>query len=286
MRVERAFGVIGGDRRQAELAKLLAAEGNPVRTYGLDRWLPGGETCPERAAEADVVILPLPLCKEEGILNCAECSVSTRELFACMRGCQLALAGQVKPAQQREAEECGVVLRDYFLREELTVANAAATAEAAVRVAGAALDCTWRGIPCLVLGFGRIGKLLSHHLCGVGADVTAAARKLEDLAWIRAYGYRDLRIDRLRGHLERFRVVFNTVPAPVLTEVLLAQLPKGCLCLDLASERGIDPVGAAKRGIPLLWERGLPGRIVPRTAAEAILQTMYAMILEERSDSA
>ena len=40
--MSKNFGLIGGDQRQAELARLLAADGHTVRTYGLDRWKPGG----------------------------------------------------------------------------------------------------------------------------------------------------------------------------------------------------------------------------------------------------
>ena len=42
--------------------------------------------------------------------------------FAARRT-QLLLAGQVKPQQRREAEDRGLRLEDYFLREELTVPN-------------------------------------------------------------------------------------------------------------------------------------------------------------------
>ena len=67
--MKRTFGIIGGDQRQAELAKLLAAEGHEVYTYGLDRWSSERCTSLDRALSAPVVILPLPLCREEGMLN-------------------------------------------------------------------------------------------------------------------------------------------------------------------------------------------------------------------------
>ena len=49
------IGVIGGDRRQAELGKLLSQDGHTIRTYGLDRWAPVGPGPLEEAlaAEAD-----------------------------------------------------------------------------------------------------------------------------------------------------------------------------------------------------------------------------------------
>lgn len=279
----KTFGVIGGDRRQAELVKLLEQDGERVASYGLDGWYSGREVPLEEAVKADVVVLPLPLCVEDELLNCRETRLPTKELFACMEPSQLVLAGQVKELQRREAAERGLDLRDYFLREELTVANAAATAEAALQVAMERLDCALLGMSCLVVGFGRIGKLLSHRLRALGAEVVATARRPEDLAWIRAYGFQYMRTDELEG-LERFGLVFNTVPAPLLTGSRIERLPKGCLCVDLASAPGIDAVAAAESGVDLVWARALPGRCVPVTAARAILNTVRYMILEERSD--
>lgn len=117
------------------------------------------------------------------------------------------LAGQIKPQQLQEAAKRGLLLEDYFLREELTIANAAMTAEGAIQVAMENLDRTLLNMECLVIGFGRIGKLLSHRLHGIGAKVSATARKREDLAWIRAYGWRALDTEHLDGHLSSYGVV-------------------------------------------------------------------------------
>lgn len=279
--MNKTFGVIGGDRRQAELARLLAEDGNTVYTYGLNAWKPGGEGPLDRAASAEVVILPLPLCRGDGVLNCEEGPVPTIDLFRRLRPRQRVLAGQVKPQQRQEAAACGLTLEDYFLREELTVANAAATAEAAVQVAMDHLDRTLLGLDCLVLGFGRIGKLLCHRLHGLGAGVAAAARRPEDLAWIRAYGFQALESGKLDGRLSSFGVVFNTIPSAILDGPLLAQLPGDCLCVELASVPGIDLAAAERLGLPNLWARSLPGRMVPRTAAAVIRDAVYYILLEE-----
>ena len=145
------------------------------------------------------------------------------------------------------------------------------------------LDRTLLGMDCLVLGFGRIGKLLCNRLHGLGVRVTAAARRPSDLAWIRAYGWRALDTYNLDGQLSDFGVVFNTIPSLVLEGPLLAQLPQECLCVDLASVQGIDLAAAERRGMPQVWARSLPGRLVPLAAAEIIRDTVY-QILEERGD--
>ena len=276
--MNKTFGVIGGDRRQAELSRLLAGEGHCVRTYGLDRWKPVGADTLDHAAAADVVILPLPLCKGDGVLNCEEGAVPTADLFRRFRPRQRILAGKVRPQQRREAEEMGLTVEDYFLREELAVANAAATAEGAVQTAMEHLDRTLLGMECLVVGFGRIGKLLSHRLQGLGARVTATARKPEDLAWIRAYGYQAAETGSLDGCLSAFGAVFNTVPSLVLTGPLKAQLPQECLLIDLASVRGIE---AGPDGPEVLWARSLPGQLTPQSAAAAIRDAVHYILLEE-----
>lgn len=282
--MERTFGVIGGDRRQAELAGLLAERGARVTTYGLQCWRPEDAGTLQQAASADVVILPLPLCRGEGVLNCEETPMTTRDLFSGLRPEQKVLAGQVRQAQRLEAAEHGIALLDYFQREELTVANAAATAEAAIQVAMEHLDRTLLGLPCLVLGFGRIGKLLCHRLHGLGARVTATARRPEDLAWIRAYGFSACETGLLDGNLSGFGLVCNTIPSAVMGAALLKQLPKDCVCIELASVPGIEPRAAEEQGIRLIWARSLPGRMVPCTAAKAMYDTICHMILEERSE--
>ena len=65
--------------------------------------------------------------------------------------------------------------------------------------------------------------------------------------------------------------------------LLLAQLPKGCLCVELASVQGIDLAAAEELGLPHVWARSLPGRMVPAAAAVAIRDAVD-YILKERGD--
>ena len=82
-----------------------------------------------------------------------------------------------------------LTLLDYSKREEFAVRNAVPTAEGALEIAMGEYDGMIAGSRCLVTGFGRIGKVLSGMLKGMGARVTVSARKPEDLAWIEIYGY-------------------------------------------------------------------------------------------------
>ena len=270
------FGVIGGDRRQEVLLELLRKDGHPAAAYGVS-----GERDWETAVAADVVLLPLPLCREGDTLNIEGEHRGAGALFHRFRRHQLLLAGQVKPSQKAEALELGLNLVDYFRREELTVANAAATAEGTVQVILEGLERSLLGSRCLVLGFGRIGKLLCCRLSAMGAQVTAAARRPESWAWAAAYGYGALDIGKLEGSLGDFDVVVNTVPAPVFGEAQLRELKPDCFCVDVASVRGIDLPAAEKLGLAGVWARGLPGKLMPKTAGALIRDTVYNIIKEE-----
>lgn len=272
------FGVIGGDRRQAELLKLLRADGYAASAYGV-----AGEADWEETVSAEVVILPLPLCREGDTLNIEGERRGAGALFRRMRRDQLLLAGQVKPAQAAEAADLGLRLVDYFKREELTVANAAATAEGTVQIMLERMERSLLGSRCLVMGYGRIGKLLGHRLTAMGARVTVAARRPESLAWARAYACDAVGLGEVDESLTEFDAVVNTIPTPVLGEAQLKKLKPDCLCVDVASVQGIDLTAAEALGLPCIWARGLPGRLMPQTAGRIVRDTVYT-ILKERGN--
>ena len=101
------FGIIGGDRRQEELLALLRRDGYTVAACGV-----AGEMDWDAAVAAEVVILPLPLCKEGDTLNIEGPRRGAGALFRQLRRDQLILAGQVKPAQAALAAELDLKLVD------------------------------------------------------------------------------------------------------------------------------------------------------------------------------
>lgn len=119
--------VVGGDPRQAALARLLADDGHGVHTYALEQG--EGMKCEPSMAgadRADCIVLPLPAAGPEGELNAplAAARHELRETLDALRPGQLICAGMVKEPLRRMAEERGLILADYFAREELAVLNA------------------------------------------------------------------------------------------------------------------------------------------------------------------
>ena len=109
--MEKTIAVLGGDRRMALLARLLAEDGHPVQTWGLAAF--GMEdTALEEAAQADRVVLPVPLSRGKN-LNCTAAALPLCGLFALLRPEQRLYAGGVKAADREAAAEFGLTLTDY-----------------------------------------------------------------------------------------------------------------------------------------------------------------------------
>ncbi len=158
--------------------------------------------------------------------------------------------------------------------------NAVPTAEGALQIAMTEMRVTLFGSEALVIGYGRIGKVLCDGLLALGAHVTASARKDGDLALMEVRGITPERINEWDG--TKYDAVFNTVPAMVLPEARLRELKPGCVVVDLASAPGGADLDAAERlRINCRWEPGLPGRYAPESAAR-IMRTVLGRILLSR----
>ena len=161
------------------------------------------------------------------------------------------------------------------------VLNAISTAEGAIQIAMEETIRTIHGSNVLIMGFGRIGKILAKELQGLGANVYCEARKNEDLAWIKAYGYNAIHLNELDNYLNDFHIIINTIPNLVLDEKKLNLLNKDCLIIDLASNPGgLDRDNAKKIGIKTIWALSLPGKVAPLTSAEFIKDTIYNIFQE------
>jgi dipicolinate synthase subunit A len=281
------FWVVGGDLRQVSLAGLLQQDGHTVQTYAMERRpeqasLTGSDTL-AGLERADCVILPLPAAGEGELLHAplSDRRIALPDLVAAMRPGQLLCGGKLPPSLVKLARARGILVADYFAREELAVKNAVPTAEGAIQIAMEELSTTLQDTRVLVIGFGRLGKMLAQRLRGLGAQVTVSARSYADLAWIEALGFQAERTDELEGWLCNYGLIINTVPALVLGEAALEDVSPDCLLLDLASRPGgIDREAAAALGLKVIWALSLPGKVAPATSGRIIRDTIYHILQE------
>lgn len=282
MRQPLHFWVAGGDPRCLTLAQALAGDGHTVHTYALGPDAVSPAETLSGAGFADCVILPLPAHKGK-YLNAPlvpSPPLLSQVLDALSPG-QLCCAGRVSPELEGEARARELRLIDYFAREELAVANAVPTGEGAIQIAMEELPITLHGSRVLLIGAGRLSKVLSRQLQGLGARVTVAARRFSDLAWAEVWGCAAERSDELRGWLCAYDLIINTVPALLLGREELEELKPGCLVIDLASAPGgVDFAAAGELGVKAIQALSLPGKVAPVTAALAIKAAVYNILTE------
>ncbi len=279
-----AFGIIGGDQRQIYLARSIAADGYPVWVSCLEKGK-GTEGLPaaglkELTEKCSVVILPLPVTRNGKTLNApfSEEEILLDDSFASLFLGKAVYGGMMEKLYGTSEVWGSVASYDYYSREELMVGNAFLTAEGAIGMAIREYEGALNSSRCLVTGFGRIGKALCLMLKGLGAQTDCCARNAADLTAIRALGCGALRYRELGGD---YNVVFNTVPAQVLTAKALARQRPNTLFLELASHPGgIDLEAARRLKLRVLDAPSLPGRMSPKAAGELIKETIYHMIEE------
>ena len=285
----KAFTIIGGDRRSAYLAATLISDGYRVTVSGL-------ETCEELPAEAisrdihtaisgaDAVILPMPLSGDNVTVNAplSASAVLIDEVFAAARPEQFFAGGKVSAGLRGKLKRQNINIIDYMEREELAIMNCIPTSEGAIALAMANRPSTLFGSRALVIGNGRIGKILSQSLRDLGAQVTVSARRPGDFALIRAARMRPAHTDRLQSIVSAFDIIFNTAPALVLTAGVLKHCATDCLIIDLASKPGgVDFAAAGHLGLNAVQALSLPGRVAPKTAADIIKETILNVYMEE-----
>ncbi len=290
------IAVIGGDRRMLYAAERLSEIGATVTRFALgtlptkNSELPEAHSLFEATEDADVLLLPLPASRDGVTVNCPfapESPLLLSDIGARMRARPaLRLFGGKLPATFRAMcsalpDHGSTRITDYYEDEGLTLRNAALTAEGALILAGQKTDSALRGTTAAIIGYGRIGKLLSRLLLQMGMEVTVCARRPEVLQWAEIDGCHTIRMgdSRVAGGLFPLccghPIIFNTVPEPVLGRELLLRLEPNTLLIDLAS----PPFGATEEnaraaseqnGLCYIRAPGIPGTYAPRSAGMAI----------------
>ncbi len=298
----RRIAVLGGDRRMLFTAAHLAASGHAVTVYGHGTALPDGcdgvraeSSFATAVSNADALVLPLPATRDGWTVWCPSEPTQTptleqvaermhREPTLCLFGGRLPTdlpeTLQVHPSR----------VIDYYEDEALTLRNAYLTAEGALATAMTATDGCVRGSTAAVIGYGRIGKLLTRLLLAMGAEVTVCARRQEVLLWAQTDGAHPLRIgdpDRPGGEMFPLcyghSVIFNTIPARIFEPDLLLRMERGTHLIDLASAPFVasdEAIREATEVNDLHYIRvpSLPGTYAPRDAGAAIADSILRVL--------
>lgn len=264
--------ICGGDKRQRYLYKMMKNDGLNVKTYALSE---EDFVRTEDINKFDVVILPLPVSLDGINLNapCMDYEIKIDDIFSHLLGSQIVLGGM--------CDKLNYDMTDYYENEKFKVQNAIPTAEGAVRIAMEKCDFTINGAKCLVAGYGRIGKVLSKMLVGLGADVTVCARNKKELEISEVFGCKACDIDFIGDIVCDYDIIFNTVPKTVITSEMLGKISKSTLIIELASKPyGIDMAAARALGRNVVLASGLPGKFTPKTAGKILKDVIMKILFE------
>ena len=127
----------------------------------------------------------------------------------------------------------------------------------------------------MITGFGRIAQELAGRLTAMGAFVIVCARNERQMQLAHDMGAHPMALSRIEQAAAQAEVIFNTVPARILSQQALARIDRQALLIELASPPyGTDIALAQQLGIAVALESGVPGRYAPGKAGEAMFEAL------------
>lgn len=284
----KSVGVIGGDLRQITLAKMMSADGYDVTLYGFKDTVNDTKIVQTDnlniALDKEIIILPVPVSFDGLYINTPYCDdkLTIKRFIEHINPSSLVFGGRISKEISEELSRKGIKHKDYMKRDELAIKNAIPTAEGAIAIAMNETSITIHNSKCLVLGYGKVGKILARSLSALGAKTYVTARKYADLALIEGHGYIPMSLNEAKNKLQQFDIIFNTVPALILDSDELQNISPDTVIIDLASKPGgVDFEKAKELGLKVIWALSLPGQVAPVTAGIIIKDTVCNMIAEE-----
>lgn len=282
----KKIGIFGGDKRQVYMALSLLDKGYNLYSYKLANKISHKnhtEACglDLLMKNSSVLIGPIPLTKDLVTISDSTACNSEKTITHLLNKDHLLIGGMIPPDIISACNKKGVFCYDLMKSDKIAIMNAIATAEGTIMEAIISSDRNLHDSSCLVLGYGRCGKVLTSKLLGINANVTVAARDDDALAYAYATGASTVNLRDIKALLPSFHYIFNTIPALVLDQDSLKLVSRDVVIIDIASAPGgVDYEYALNHGINAKLCLGLPGKVAPRSSADILLTEIEALIKE------
>ena len=220
--------------------------------------------------QSNIIIGPIPFSKDGITLNISNDVISISALVKELESKgKILIAGSIQKEIQNILDEKNIVYYDVMKNNSLAIKNAIPTAEGAIAKAILSTNFVLKDANILVMGYGRVGKVLSHALKSMCDNIFVEARKDEDLSMIYSCGYTGVNLNNLDLFLPKMDIIFNTIPKLMLDEERLKKLKKDVLIIDLASKPGgVDYKTATKMKLKAYLELAIPTKVAPKSAAK------------------
>lgn len=162
--------------------------------------------------------------------------------------------GKLLPEIEEACNKEKVSVLNYMASEDFLLRNAELTAEGFLALLIQNTPFSLKEANILLLGLGRCGKALKKLLGKMDAHVDAY----------------DVVPDKIPT-AQSYRVVINTIPAPVISRDHLETFHPDCILFDIASAPGgFDKEAVEELALNLITCPGIPGKFSPQSAGYAI----------------
>lgn len=283
------IAVIGGDARYLELIRQLTTlPGTTIILVGFDK-IEQGYTGLKQVdfndlviADIDVIILPITGTDSDGNIEIVFSDQSirlTKEWFHKLHADAIVFTGTANDYLTSATEKASISLIPLLERDDVAIYNSIPTAEGTIMMAMEQTDYTLHSSRVIVVGFGRVGHTVANKFSALGAKVSVSASRIKDLARITEMGLTAIPLAELSKHTSECDLLINTVPAQVINQGSIQQLPSHSIIIDLASKPGgTDFDYAKKRGIKAILAKSLPGNVAPKTAGKILADVIKKLI--------
>lgn len=281
------IAVLGGDERELILVSELVTLGATVTVVGCPRERLKHGAFISRSVEdglsgAEVAILPMVGTDIRGHIRAVyteERLQLTQKALQGMAKPAMLIIGSARPFLKEWTDKLGITLIETGEMDDVAILNSIPTAEGAIQIAMQEMKTTIHSSRAMVLGFGRVGTTLGRTLKALGAVVSVASNNQGELARAYEMGCHRVPLSELADNLNQIDVVFNTIPASVLTSEILRRMNPDTLIIDLATAPGGTDFGAANEyGIKALLAPGLPGKVAPIMAGRVLAEVVPRLI--------
>lgn len=266
------FCFIGGDFRNIELAKMLAKDEMLVYTYGLEKGFREKdlsskiiqcESLEPAINEAEIIITALPFSKDNKNINTplSEKNLKIEEILNKIKGKKV-FTGNISKEIKEKFDKENIKFFDIIKDEEFAILNTVPTAEATIKIIIENTKNIIQNSSCLIMGFGRIGKILSYKIQALSLRTAVIPTNKIEEAWGKAYGYDIITFEKIKDRkeiLSEYDIIINTIPKIILKEEELRNIRNDALIIDLASKPfGIDRNFMKKQERNFIEALGLP----------------------------
>lgn len=175
----------------------------------------------------------------------------------------------------------------YLLNDNDVYANynAVLTAEGAIEALMKLSKKALRGQVSYTLGYGRCGKALARLIDNLDMESIVVARRGESRAEAWRDGLQAIDYHTFEKEIKCADVIFNTVPALILTDNILSKMKHDTIIIDIASSPGgTDFTKANALGIKAVFVPGIPGKYAPLTAGEIMGECIHEVLMERGLD--